>query len=535
MKYLIFVLLLLTPFASAQEIPAEQLVGRLLMLAFEGSEPPLEQLSEIQPAGFLFYAGNLPSTEAARRSTHTLQNHADYPLIFAVDQEGGPFSSYRPDNATLFPGNMALAAAGDLALAERVAEATGLELTYAGLTMNFSPVVDVNSNPDNPIIGIRSFGDEANAVGAFGDAWVRGLQQTGVAAVAKHFPGHGDTDVDSHLDLPIVEATRERLEQTELPPFAQLIETGVSAMMSAHVVYPALDELPATLSEPILTGLLRDTMGFEGLTVSDYMDMQAITDHYNPVEAAIMSIQAGADMLLLGPDPEVQRQVRDGLAEALTTGRLSEARVREAVARSETLAEQYPLQVEATTPDYAAHQTLAREVASAGATLLWNEGALPLAENARTLVIAPTLCTFGCSPNLGEVLAAHHPNSEQLEIKENPSQSELETALARAAQPNVEVIILGSYHWLGAFPANLITLHEQLVQLGKPVVVVSLGNPSEPRFLGEQADAYLAVYGFREANVEAAARILTGASSPQGSLPVPTGNWSVGSGMEGFE
>lgn len=519
--------------AAAQETPIEEQVGRLLLLAFPGAEPPLDRLSEFSPAGFLYYPSNVPSTEAARASTRALQASADYPLLFGIDQEGGPFTSYRVDEATLFPGSMALAAAGDPKLATAAAKATGRELGHAGFNMSFSPVVDVNINPDNPIIGIRSFGSEAEVVGEFGSAFLAGLEETGIAGVAKHFPGHGDTVTDSHLGLPRVTSDLADLAAVELPPFRRMVAAGVPGIMTAHVVFPAFDaDVPATLSSPVLTGLLRDEMGFEGLIVTDYMDMDAIVDNYGAGEAAVMSVAAGADLVLLGPDLQIQRTVHAALEEAVSSGELSESRVLEAIARSEAVARRYPPGWDEPAPNYHVHRQLAAEVAERGATLLWNDGVLPLDPRDDVLVVAPTPALFGTPPHLGAVLERHRGRVTSLPVGEAPSVVEIAEAVSLAR--DADVVVLGSYHWLGPFPASMNTLASRLAEAGTPLVVVALGNPDDLRFLEVRPEAYLAVYGYREANLEGASSILTGKATPGGKLPVPAGTYGVGEGMDGF-
>lgn len=530
---LVTLLVLIASSGAARQPPAESLVGRLLMLAYHGTDAPLVQLEELGPGGFLFYPSNLPSTETARSVTRRLQEAAAHPLLFGIDQEGGPFTSYRSGEATLFPGNMALAATGDPSLATRVGEATGRELAHAGFNMNFAPVVDVAINPDNPIIGIRSFGADVDVVGAFGAAYLQGLEAAGVAAVAKHFPGHGDTAADSHLELPSVTGDLARLRTVELPPFETLIEAGVPAIMTAHVAFPAIEaEVPATLSRAALDGLLRQELGFEGLLVTDYMDMQAIAQNYGPGEAAVMSVIAGADLVLLGPDPEVQRAVHAALVEALRSGRLSEERVREAVHRSERVATLHPPRWDDPAPDYGAHRALAEEVAELAATLLWNDGVLPLDPRAQVLVVAPQPGGFGQPPHLGEVLAREHDRVRTLAISEDPTPAEVDEAVRLAG--SADVVVLGSYHWLGAFPAGSASLAAGLAETGRPVVVVALGNPDDARFLPVRPDAYLAVYGYREANLRGAAAILTGRREPHGKVPVPVGSVPLGSGLDGY-
>lgn len=519
-------------------VAVEELIGRLLLLAYPGSEPPLARLAEFQPAGFLFYPSNVPSTVAARATARALQDSAGFPLLFGIDQEGGPFTSYRVDDATLFPGNMALAATRDPSLAERVARATGEELAYAGFNLSFAPVVDVNSNPDNPIIGIRSFGADVGIVSEFGRAYLAGLEAAGVAAVAKHFPGHGDTGTDSHLELPVVTGERARLNAVELPPFRALIAAGVPAVMTAHVAFPAIDaDLPATLSPAALTGLLRGELGFEGLIVTDYMDMDAIVSNFGAGEATVLSVLAGADLVLVGPDLETQREVYAALLAAVRDGRLSEARVREAVERSLAVARRYPPRLDSAPPDYAAHRELAREVAVAGATLLWNDGVLPLTDGGDALVVAPQPSAFGEPPHLGAVMKRSLAGVRSLPVATNPSDEQIAAAVERAA--TADVVVLATYHWLGAFPSGMARLAERLVATGKPLVVVAIGNPDDNRFLPVRPDAYLAVYGYREANLQGAVALLAGDADlgavpggvPGGVLPVPAGEFPVGAGQ----
>jgi beta-N-acetylhexosaminidase len=515
------------------ERPAEQLVGRLLLLAYPGAAPPLERLEEFRPAGFLFYPGNVPSTTTARSVTRSLQEAADYPLLFGIDQEGGPFTSYRVDDATIFPGNMALAATGDPGLATAAAKATGEELAYAGFNLSFAPVADVNINPNNPIIGIRSFGAGVETVSNFATAYLAGLERAGVAAVAKHFPGHGDTDVDSHLALPSVTGERERLEAVELPPFEELIEAGVPAVMTAHVAFPAIEpDLPATLSPSALTGLLRRELRFDGLIVTDYMDMAAIKQNYGAGEAAVMSVVAGADMVLLGPDLETQREVHSALRAAVRSGRLSEERVRDAVAKSESVASRYRPRWDSPPPDYRAHRELAEQVAVRGATLVWNDDVLPIAPDSQVLVVAPRPSRFGEPPHLGAVLQRSNGRVQAITVAERPTAEQIEEAVRQAR--SADVLVLGTYHWLGGFPHGLEALAESLAGTGKPLVVVALGNPDDIRFLPVRPAAYLAVYGYRESNLQGASAVLTGEALPQGKLPVPVGEFPAGWGMDGF-
>lgn len=501
-------------------------MGKLLLLSFTGTEAPLERL-ELRPAGFILFPSNLTTLEGTRTLSQTLENEADYPLLFGIDGEGGVVSSFRVPGTTLFPGNPALGAAGSPVLAREVGRAVGAELAYAGLNLNFAPVVDVFSNSANPIVGPRSFGANPAAVGQLGAAFAAGLGASGVAAVAKHFPGHGGTVADSHYELPVVRESRRALAGLELPPFRTLVKAGVPAVMSAHVVYSALDDPPATLSKPTLTGLLRHELGFKGVVITDALNMQAITEHYGPGEAAVRSVRAGADLLLLVADEGTQNEVYEALSEALKSGRLSRARVEEANRRVAQLARRYALH-HPPQPDYAAHQKLAQRVASSGATLLWNDGVLPIGPDRRVLVVAPQPEGYGDAQHLGSVFKAVRGGVRSVVIAERPTSAEHAEAVAKARA--ADVVVLASYHGFGAFPEGLEGLEAALALTGTPLVVVALGRPDDADFFSARPDAYAAVYGFRDANLVAARDLLLGRRAPTGRLPVPVGKFPAGFG-----
>jgi beta-N-acetylhexosaminidase len=519
--------------ATQAQAPSEDLIGRLLLLGFIGQEAPLDRLARFKPAGFVFYASNIASTEAVRGLTKSLQEATDYPLLFATNLEGGVVNGYQTPEATAWPSFMAIAASGQPELASQVAQAAAEELGYAGFNVSFGPVLDVNLTIANPIIGIRSFGSDARVVSGFARAYLQGLEQAGIMAVAKHFPGHGATTQDSHFDLPLVLADRARLEQVELLPYQTMIAAGVPAIMTAHVVYPALDATaPATLSKPILSDLLRGELGFEGLVITDSMGMKAITDRYGAGEAAVLSILAGADLLLLHTDFETQEAVYQALQAALASGRLSEARLREATARSSRLAERYRPHWNDPEPDYAAHRKLAIDIAAKGATLLWNDGVLPLAQDSKVVVIAPRPKDLGPISDLGTVLEQYHLNVEKVVVREQPTIADIQAALEAAQQ--AEVIVLASYHWSEPFPESLIALQSTLAATGKPLVSVALGNPDDFRFFSQRPAAYLASYGPRNSSLEAASLILTGQAVPTGKLPMAIEDFAAGAGLTGF-
>jgi beta-N-acetylhexosaminidase len=265
------------------------------------------------------------------------------PLMIAVDQEGGRVQRMR-EPWTRWPPLRALGRTDSEDLARRMGEALAHELKACGVRWDFAPVVDVDTNPDNPVIGDRSFGDDPGQVGRLATAMIAGLQRGGLAACAKHFPGHGDTDVDSHLELPAVDHSLSRLEEIELPPFRAAIEAGVASVMTSHVLVRELDdERPATLSPRLVSGLLREELGFGGVVATDDMDMKAVAKRWQPGEAAVLAAGAGCDVLCYCADHDAQVEAVEALVRAVESGRLSWKAMEAAVIRVRALKDRYLL------------------------------------------------------------------------------------------------------------------------------------------------------------------------------------------------
>lgn len=302
-------------------------IGQLFMVGFQGTDLSpefIDWLHECRPGGVILFSRNLVDAEQIARLTNSLQEHApNPPLLIAIDQEGGRVSRL-PQDFTVFPSAASIAACQSTDVAYATAEITAKELRAVGINMNMAPVLDVNSNPANPIIGNRSYGEHAEQVSHFGLAVMQGLQDHGVIPCGKHFPGHGDTMTDSHKVLPVVSSSRTRLEEVELAPFRHAIQHGLPTIMTAHVHYPALDpDAPATLSRFILTDLLRNELGFEGVTLTDDMEMRAILDHSTIGEASIRALQAGADMILICHQHARQSEAIFAIEKAVEEGELS--------------------------------------------------------------------------------------------------------------------------------------------------------------------------------------------------------------------
>jgi beta-N-acetylhexosaminidase len=310
----------------------ERLAAGCLLAGFQGTAGPdwLRRWLEAGIGGVVLFAWNVESRPQVAGLTAALRSERDG-LLVAIDEEGGDVTRLEAATGSSYPGNWALGAVDDPALTERVAAAIGADLAEVAVNLNLAPVADVNVDPMNPIVGIRSFGSDAGLVARHVAAFVTGLQSTGIAACAKHFPGHGDTREDSHLELPSVERDDETMAAMLLP-FRAAVEAGVRAVMTAHIRIQGLDDAPATLSRAAIQGLLRDELGFSGLVVTDALEMRAVSATVGVGEGAVRALEVGADALCLGaelrPEP-----VHAAVVDAVRTGRLPEERLREAAAR----------------------------------------------------------------------------------------------------------------------------------------------------------------------------------------------------------
>lgn len=364
-------------------------IGQLMVFGFEGLTVPDTMADLIRNhyvGNIIFFSRNVANRAQVSHLTSSLQQLAvesgqELPLTISTDQENGIVRRLPPDMPGL-PGNMALGAAGRPDHAFRSGVLTGKLLKHVGINFNLAPVLDINNNPNNPVIGVRSYGDQGDLVTAYGVNFMSGLQSQGVIALAKHFPGHGDTDVDSHRGLPVITHGRSRLDVVELVPFVGVIAAGVDAVMTAHVVFPAVDptRVPATLSRPVLTGLLRDELGFDGVLTTDCLEMDAISETVGVGPGAVAAVKAGADMIMVSHRLDRQLQAIQAIEEAVLSGEISELRIEEAVARVSALKTKR-LTAVPLTPDWESLQdeteTLQIELSGQALTPLRWSGGLP--------------------------------------------------------------------------------------------------------------------------------------------------------------
>jgi beta-N-acetylhexosaminidase len=507
-----------------------------------GVNTPADVIDKYKPGGIIYYtAARGPDNIGDPRQLATLSNglqevattqRQPIPLLISTDQEGGALVARLSAPATQMPGNMALGAGRSADDAHRSAEVIGTELAAVGINQDLAPVADVNVNPANPVIGIRSVGEDPGLVSELVAAQVDGYHKGGVAAVAKHFPGHGDTATDSHFGLPEVTHTREQLEEIDLPPFQAAIESGVDSIMTAHVVLRSVDPsgVPATMSEPILTGLLREELGYDGLIITDALDMGGATSTFPHDVAPVQALKAGADQLLLPPEFDL---AYNAVLDAFGTGELSMERLDESVYRILDLKMQRELfddpfvNVNKAEKVVGAsdHLADAQEITDRTTTLVKNDaGLLPLSYDTRHVLVTGWGVTT--TATLGEAIGRRGQNVQVFETGLTPSAMRIADAVARAADSDLVVVSTNnaaSVNVSTGLPTPSAAAQQALVNAllatGKPVIVSGMRNPYDISYL-TAVPTYLATYGYTAHQLEALTRVLFGEVNPAGKLPV---------------
>jgi beta-glucosidase-like glycosyl hydrolase/CubicO group peptidase (beta-lactamase class C family) len=557
----------LTPQASEwvestlRKMSVDEKIGQVLFATYHGSftstdaaayAQMLHCVNDLHVGGFINITQGSPLGIVKSQAYPTavlmnqLQAKAKLPLLVGADFERG--TAMRLDEGTSFPTAMALAAAGNPRDAYTMGKVTALEARAVGIHWIYAPDADVNNNPGNPIINTRSFGEDPVRVAAFVREFVRGVEESGALATAKHFPGHGDTASDSHIDLPVIQANRDRLEHLELVPFRAAIAAGASSIMTGHLSVPALEpdpNTPATLSSRILTGLLRNELHFEGLVVTDAMDMGGITVRYAPGEAAVRAFVAGADALLMPPVPDA---AFEGLQNAMKSGRISRERLDASVRRilhakaKLGLDKNRLVDINAINQNFGhvAWQSEAQDISDRGVTLLRDtQHRLPLDATKPTRAL---LLAFYADP---EPYPAEDLERELRSRFDSLTTLRADTRFVKAdtlklpPPDSYDVAILALFVRVSDrkgnvdVPAEQAALAEQLFKTGKPVITVAFGSP----YLIErfpQAETWLAAFGISDVAQISAARALFGEIPVRGHLPVtiPGVDLKLGFGLE---
>ncbi|HKS28032.1 MAG TPA: glycoside hydrolase family 3 N-terminal domain-containing protein [Pyrinomonadaceae bacterium] len=525
-----------------REMGLEELVGQLIMpdttgvlMHEEGREfrRLTEAIERFHVGGFIIYSGDALTAAAL---TNRLQERARVPLIFASDFEGGVGMQLR--GGTRLPRAMALAATGDTESAAQAARITAREGLALGVHVNFYPVLDVNNNPSNPIINTRAFGDDPEMVANWGAAFIRAAQDEGQIATAKHFPGHGDTSLDSHILLPTLDASRERLEQIELPPFRSAVQRGVRAMMTAHICVPALDTgatetRPATVSPQLIEGILREDYGFDGLIFSDALSMGAVADRYDAGEAAVLAIEAGCDVALYPVDIG---KAHAALCEAVRTGRLTQARIERSARRVLAAKAWCGLNVErkvsldkvwdvVASP---AHTQVSRDLFERGITLIRDpQGLLPIKKERVTAIIlkdnVPVWAHVLREPAGSRFSAAVSRTFNARLIESGAEAADLEMVMEATRGCDVALVAVcarvAAYKGSVALAYAHAEVLDALDAAGVPTIAVVFGNPYVLPRVPERATTLLTFESAPESE-EAAVRIVNGEIPAQGRSPV---------------
>ncbi|MCX8161118.1 MAG: glycoside hydrolase family 3 protein [Candidatus Saccharicenans sp.] len=523
---------------TIRKMTLEEKIGQLVVARYTGEffnfdSPYLKKLEELvrnyHLGGLILFGGE--ALETAYFTNH-FQKLSKIPLLIASDLERG--AGNQVTGATLFPPLMALGAADSEELAYEMGRITAIEGRALGIHMTYAPVVDVNINPDNPIINTRSVGEDPEQVARITRAFIRGCQSHGMMATAKHFPGHGDTDQDSHSLLPVIRADQERLRRVELYPFRVAIEAGVDSIMTAHLYIPALEPeegLPATLSPRIMTDLLRKQMGFKGLIVTDALEMRGITGYFGDEEAALRALKAGVDLLLLPLDPV---KVIEHLKRAVKSGELPLSRVEESLRRvllAKTRLglhrrrfvslERLPLVL-----GKQEFKDIARKTFAAAITLVKNENdLLPIKKDKKVVLVSLSSDPgdYYAGRRLATELASRLPSTRVFYADGDTGREKLGEALSAAASVDLVVAALFSSLRSGKGTVDLEPVHvdfiRQLTAAGVRVIALSFGSPYFLRHFPD-VGGYLCFYRNTPETQELAAMAITGEIKISGQLPV---------------
>ncbi|SET06712.1 beta-N-acetylhexosaminidase [Oceanobacillus limi] len=519
-------------------------IGQLMVFGFKGktATPEIKKLiREKHIGGVILFGRNIGTPEEIYQLTTELQREAraaghEKPLLICIDQENGVVRRLG-EGSTVLPGSMLLGATGKSENAYITGLLTGRELKHLGVNWNLAPVLDVNNNPENPVIGVRSYGETPEMVSEFGLQAVKGMQDAGMITTLKHFPGHGDTNVDSHLDLPTIAHDMERLEEVELKPFIDVMEYGTDTIMSAHVYFPAIEDrenVPATLSKKVITDLLRTKLGFNGVVTTDCMEMNAISETIGTAAGGVEAIKAGVDLIMVSHLQSRQYETIHAVEEALINREISEKTLHSAYERVMELKDKYlswediPLnQTPVVSADFGSkfHEWEAYEIYRQGITIVKNENNLvplsPLDED-RLLVVYPQnsyamqvedqrYSTF----SLGESIKNNHEKTDVIELTNPPTKEEIDKVAASASK--YSAVIIGT---LTVKPNDTqVELVREIKQQNESVIVIATRSPYDISYLPD-IPAYIATYEFTHPALITVANALFGKVQVKGKLPI---------------
>lgn len=514
------------------ELSLDEKVGQLLMFGFDALElndHAIDLIKNYRFGNIILFTRNVKSMEQLFNLNKNLQKlaleHIGIPLLISIDQEGGMVTRLK-NGGTYFPGAMTMTASVDKSSAYLSGKFMGRELNALGFNMDLAPVLDVNNNPMNPVIGVRSFSDNPETVSEYGNLFMEGLQES-VIATAKHFPGHGDTKSDSHLALPLIDHDRYRLDNVELYPFKKAIEKGVKAIMSAHINFPAYteDNLPTTLSKKCLTGLLREQLGFKGLIMTDCMEMKAIQDNYTTEGGSLMAVSAGANLVCLSHEKYYQLETFKKIKEAVQSGDLSEETLNERVSR--VLEYKNNLDMSILDKEYKDVESIienidtkmfAYEVVKNAATLVRGK---QFKKKDKTLIIAvrPTVTTIADeeagSFDIVSIAKKLLPNFDTLSIHAKPTKSHILEAVNQSKK--YDQVVVCSYN-ANIYKSQLDLINE-ISNLDLELSVIAMRNPYD-LINNQLIENYVCFYEYTPNSVNALIEYLQGNLKLTGKVPI---------------
>ena len=511
----------------------EEKIGQMFQVGFVGTKVTSEiseMIKDYHVGGIIYFRRNIKSLIQVSNLSNELQvlsinQRMGLPLIISTDQEGGIV--HRLIGGTHFPGSMVLGATKNVELAKRMGQAIAKELKTLGINMDFAPVLDVNCNSLNPVIGVRSFGEDPFWVAKLGVAFIKGVQAEGIIACGKHFPGHGDTVVDSHLSLPVVKHDRNHLEKVEFYPFIQAIQAGVDSIMTAHVCFPSIEpkeDIPATLSYNVLTNLLRKELGYTGIIITDCMEMKAIADGFGISEGAIMSIKAGSDIVLVSHSINKQKQAIEMVIEAVRKGEISEERINQSVLRilklkGKRIGLKNPPISDYRKIDKKMDEELAYRIAKKGVTLVKDESNLIPIDmfNSKKILV---LDFFLKRSSLVEDdienknLLVDFLKEEGVEVEHYTFFEGEDTMPSLKGIDRIIVCSFNAIH--NPYQVKII---RKIQTLNIPFIVLALCNPYDLQVFPE-VSTFLTTYDYSPFNLKVASEIIIGKYKAQGTLPV---------------
>ncbi|RLE65469.1 MAG: beta-N-acetylhexosaminidase [Thermoprotei archaeon] len=496
------------------------IAGQTLMVGFEGKQfddKHLEMLRDLKPSGIILFARNVENPRQVCNLIKDFQDEAKSigipELVVSADQEGWPVLRFTK-GFTFIPSQMCVAATGSKKLAYKLAKVISRELKIVGVNLNLAPVLDINTDPDNPVIGVRSFGDDPRVVAEYGETYIKAFQEEGVGAVGKHFPGHGGVNVDSHYALPILDVDLNTLRNRELIPFRRAVEADVSSIMLAHISVPKIDDsrTPATFSKPIID-VLKKELGFKGLIMTDALEMKAISDNYEPKDVAIKAINAGVDLLLSSHSLDLQYELKESIVEGVKKGLISTKRLKEIYLKIQGFRERFPWNQDSLDGLRSReHTAVSYAVTKRAVTLV--HGTLPKGFDEPVVLIPKMGVYTPVEEEIKEEVSELISGLEVCYYETNPSEHEIKELSERFAYRNILLILAKAQRYRGQ-----LKLVEKIGEVALNLVVAAGREPYDLTHVKIDAPK-LAIYTVHPTSIKALLEHLTEKTVPEGRLPV---------------